>query len=150
MELRRARPEEIVDLRHAILRQGLPREEAVFPGDELPTTRHYAALSDGVVVGCVTILVSQWEGEPAWQLRGMAMLLEFRGRGVGRALLELMEAEFEKSGHPPAGTLLWCNARTPAVGFYEAMGWRVVSERFDIPTAGPHVKMIKRLGPQGA
>jgi len=46
---------------------------------------------------------------------------------------------------PAAPRLLWCNARVPAVGFYESLGWRVVSERFEIPTAGPHVKMVRRL-----
>ena len=40
---------------------------------------------------------------------------------------------------------LWCNARTPAVGFYQRMGWAVVSDVFEIPTAGPHVRMTKRL-----
>ena len=60
--------EEIVDLRHAVLRQGLPREEALFPGDEAPTTRHCGAFLDGVTIGCATLLASQWEGEPAWQL----------------------------------------------------------------------------------
>jgi GNAT superfamily N-acetyltransferase len=145
--VRPARWEEIVDLRHAVLRQGLPREEAIFPGDDAATSRHCGAFCADVVVGCATFHASEWESEPAWQLRGMATLPEFRGKGVGRAVLEAMEADFEVAGHPPAGTLLWCNARTPAVGFYETMGWRVVSERFEIPTAGPHVKMIKRLKP---
>ena len=30
--------------------------------------------------------------------------------------------------------------------FYERMGWTVVSALFEIPTAGPHVRMAKRLG----
>jgi GNAT superfamily N-acetyltransferase len=149
VELRGARADEIVDLRHAELRQGLPRNEAIFPGDELPTTRHYGAFCDGVAVGCATLLQSQWEAEPAWQLRGMATTPAFRGKGLGRAVLSLMEREFQAAGHPDRETVLWCNARTPAVGFYEAMGWRVVSDTFEIPTAGPHVKMVKRLQPGG-
>jgi hypothetical protein len=44
-----------------------------------------------------------------------------------------------------APLLLWCNARVPAVPFYREMGWAVVSEPFEIPTAGPHVRMVKRL-----
>jgi len=35
-------------------------------------------------------------------------------------------------------TRFWCNARVPAVPFYAAMGWTVVSDVFDVPTAGPH------------
>jgi hypothetical protein len=43
--------------------------------------------------------------------------------------------------------LLWCNARRtiPAAGFYQKQGWTIVSDIFEIPTAGPHVKMSKRL-----
>jgi GNAT superfamily N-acetyltransferase len=136
--------EEIVDLRHAVLRQGLPRAEALFAGDDAPTSRHCGAFSTAGAVGCATLHASEWEGEAAWQLRGMATLPAFRGKGVGRAVLEVMEAGF--NGTPGCGgALLWCNARVPAVGFYETMGWRVVSGQFEIPTAGPHVKMVKRL-----
>ena len=35
----------------------------------------------------------------------------------------------------------WCNARTTAIGFYEQVDWSVETDIFDIPTAGPHVRM---------
>jgi GNAT superfamily N-acetyltransferase len=146
--VRPARWDEIIDLRHAVLRQGLPREEAVFAGDDAPTSRHWAAFSDGDAVGCATLHASQWEGEPAWQLRGMATSPEFRRKGLGKIILEEMERELLRPGQgglEGPGPLLWCNARVPYVPFYEAMGWRVVSGQFEIPTAGPHVKMVKRL-----
>lgn len=144
--VRRAAAEEIFDLRHAVLRQGLPREEAIFPGDDEPTARHYAALAGAAVVGCVTLHAAPWEGEPAWQLRGMATAPEYRRRGVGRLLLRLLEADVLSDAAAPR--LLWCNARTPYLGFYESFGWRVVSDVFEIPTAGPHVRMVKRLAPR--
>jgi GNAT superfamily N-acetyltransferase len=65
----------------------------------------------------------------------------FRGRGVGGAMLGFAE-NFLLSNRPVR--LFWCNARTPAVRFYQKQGWKVVSEEFVIETAGPHVKMIKR------
>src|SRR6476659_7490704 len=43
--------DEIIDLRHAVLRQGLAREEAIFKGDDAPTSRHCGAFCDGVAVG---------------------------------------------------------------------------------------------------
>ena len=138
VNVRPARWEELVDLRHGVLRQGLPRGEAIFPGDDAPTTRHFGAFHAGVAVGCATFLLNRWEAEPAWQLRGMATLPEYRGKGVGRALLDEAEAGL-------GDALLWCNARVPAVGFYQAMGWRVVSAQFEVPTAGPHVKMTRML-----
>ena len=45
---------------------------------------------------------------------------------------------------PEAPRLLWCNARVPAMGFYQKLAWQVVSDEFHIPTAGPHVKMVRR------
>ena len=143
--VRPARWEEIIDLRHAVLRQGLPREEAIFPGDDAPTSLHWGAFDGAAAVGCVTLHASQWEGEPAWQLRGMATSPQFRRKGVGKVLLEEMERALRDAGRGGGGPLLWCNARVPYVPFYLATGWQVVSDRFDIPTAGPHVKMLKRL-----
>jgi GNAT superfamily N-acetyltransferase len=148
--VRPARPEEVIDLRHRILRHGLPRETAVFPGDKDPTTRHFVATANAgtrcrhLIIGCVTLVLNQWDGRPAWQLRGMAVAAEARGAGVGRALLEAAE-RFVASAQSPTA-LLWCNARVPAAGFYQRHGWRTESEVFDIPTAGPHVRMTKVTG----
>ena len=142
IELRAVRLDEIMDLRHEVLRHGLPRESAVFDGDNAPTSRHYAAIHDGRAVGCATLHLNQWEGEPAWQLRGMATDPPFRGRGVGRALLQWVESDARAAG--PV-RLLWCNARAPAVPFYQSQGWAIRSDLFDIPTAGPHRRMTKRL-----
>ena len=146
--VRRADLDVLVDLRHAVLRQGLPRSEAVFPGDGAPTARHYAAFRGEEVLCCATLHASAWEGEPAWQLRGMATAPQARRRGLGRRVLKLMEEDLR--GHAGGTLLLWCNARVPAVAFYREMGWEVVSGEFEIPTAGPHVRMIKRLEREGS
>ena len=61
---------------------------------------------------------------------------------MGRQLIGRAEEALAREGR--AG-LLWCNARLPAVGFYQKLGWAAVSDVFEIPTAGPHVKMTKRL-----
>ena len=45
-------------------------------------------------------------------------------------------------------TQMWCNARVPAIAFYQKHGWQVVSDEFPIEHAGPHVKMTKSLEPQ--
>jgi predicted GNAT family N-acyltransferase len=143
--IRRATLTEIIDLRHAVLRAGLPRESAIFPGDELSTTRHFGAFTgaDARAVACATFHLNQWNEEPAWQLRGMATADDCRGTGLGRKILEFSEGELVDD--PNVTHLFWCNARVPALGFYQRMGWEVVSEPFEIPTAGPHVKMLRRL-----
>ena len=133
--------EEIVDLRYAVLRAGLPREAANFPGDEDSRTVHLAGKYRKAVVACATVLVNQWEGRPACQLRGMAVDPAYQRRGVGARLL----AEIETVARENGVTLIWANARTPAAEFYRRNGWEIVSEMFEIPTAGPHFRMIRKL-----
>jgi GNAT superfamily N-acetyltransferase len=133
--------EEIVDLRYAVLRAGLPRDAANFPGDRDSTTVHLAAKDGQTVVACATVLVNQWEGRPACQLRGMAVDPAYQRRGVGKRLL----AEIERVAVDNGVSLIWANARTPAAEFYRNNGWEIVSEMFEIPTAGPHFKMVRKL-----
>lgn len=142
LKIERVPVEQIIDLRWKVLRAGLKRSTAIFGGDELPTTRHFAALRDGKVIACATLLLSPWQDKPAWQLRGMAVDAGLQRQGVGRALLEEIERSVREESDLP---MMWCNARETAVGFYRGMGWEIVGERFDIPTAGPHFKMTKRL-----
>ena len=145
--IRRARAAEVIDLRHAVLRQGLPRAAAVFPGDDAPDARHYGAFRGAEILCCVTLHASGWEGEPAYQLRGMATAPNVRRTGIGRRVIKWMEQDLRTAAGGGAVLLLWCNARVPAVGFYRAMGWAIVSDEFDIPTAGAHFRMLKRLAP---
>lgn len=140
--IRRTNLAGILDLRHAVLRAGLPRDTAIFPGDDASTTLHLGAFAADRNVGCATFHLNEYHGEPAWQLRGMATADDYRGRGVGAALLTLAQ-EILMAESPLR--LWWCNARKPAVPFYQKQGWRIDSEEFVIPTAGPHFRMIRRL-----
>ena len=71
----------------------------------------------------------------------MAVAEGLRAQGVGKALIEFLEADLRES----KVRQLWCNVRVPAAKFYEKMGWEIVSEVFEIPTAGPHVRMTRYL-----
>ena len=144
ISIRQTSARAIRPLRHSVLRAGLPLEAAVFDGDEEPTSRHVAALDQsGKLVGCVSIVRRPLNNEPAWQLRGMAIDDGLRGQGIGRLLLSRIEQLVLDEGH---SSTLWCNARTPAVGFYLALGWKKVGEEFHVETAGPHYRMFKKLG----
>ena len=146
IEIRRVSVDLILDLRHRILRAGLPAELAHFEGDSAPTTVHWAAFEAESPrpspIACATMMFNSWQGNPAWQLRGMAVENGFQRFGLGRQIL--LHAE-DAAAQEAKADWLWCNARVPASGFYEAHGWAVASDVFDIPTAGPHVKMSKRL-----
>jgi GNAT superfamily N-acetyltransferase len=139
--IRPAATAELIDLRHTILRATLPRDSAIFPGDEAPTTHHLAAFSNDRIIGCLTLHLSTWDDLPAYQLRGMATAADMQRRGIGRQLLHAADAFALTT---PLRTI-WCNARRIAIPFYQAHHWQIVSEEFDIPTAGPHVRMLRSL-----
>jgi GNAT superfamily N-acetyltransferase len=139
IEIRAAPLEQIIDLRHRVLREGLPRETAFFTGDDQPGAIHLAAIFDHQTIGCATLHPSDYEGRPAFQLRGMAIEPAHQRHGIGRRLLLKTHRLAVESRTP----VLWANCRTPAVSFYKSFGWKVISQEFVIETAGPHFKMIK-------
>jgi GNAT superfamily N-acetyltransferase len=144
LELRRATIDEILPLRHAELRPGLPLEAARFDGDDEPETRHFGAFlrSSGEPVAGVSCMRRARGGEDAWQVRGMATRGDLLRRGIGRSLLRHALAALQDARGPE---LLWCNARVAALEFWEREGWAVVSEVFDIPGVGPHRVLQRRL-----
>ena len=141
--------ERLIDLRHRLLREGLPRASAHFAGDDDPLTWHVGVLCGGqanpedLLVCCASFMSNPYEGRAGWQLRGMCTAREHQGKGYGTLLLKTAE---EVISADSGVRLFWCNARVPAVPFYEKQGWKIVSEEFEIPTAGPHRRMLKRLG----
>jgi predicted GNAT family N-acyltransferase len=42
---------------------------------------------------------------------------------------------------------VWCDARVAAAGFYERMGFTVVTGEYDKPGIGPHLGMVIALPP---
>jgi predicted GNAT family N-acyltransferase len=126
-------------LRGAVLRPGRPVE---IPGDDDPETFHLAArTAEGQVVGVLRFHPNPcpwWKAGQAWQLRGMATDPAVRGTGAGRALVAAGLALVAARG----GDLVWCDARAAAVGFYERMGFTVVTEPYEMTPIGPHLGMI--------
>ncbi|HVL92691.1 MAG TPA: GNAT family N-acetyltransferase [Acidimicrobiales bacterium] len=133
-------------LRQRVLRPHQRVEDMALPGDDDPHSGHFAAIDgDGRVVGTATVRRERppWEDGTvdAWRLRGMATEEGWRGRGVGGAALAAVLTHVAAHG----GGLLWCNARLPAVPFYERAGFSVQGAPFDEPGIGPHVVMARRV-----
>jgi predicted GNAT family N-acyltransferase len=133
-------PEITYPLRAAVLRPD--GGEITWAGVEDPATFHLAARTDERVVGVVRFspAACPWrpEARSPWQLRGMATDPAVRGTGAGRLLVDDGLARVAARG----GDLVWCDARVAAAGFYERMGFTVVTEPFDKPGIGPHVGML--------
>lgn len=156
LRVERISAEQTHPLRMQVLRPGYPEAAIVFPGDEDPSTLHVGALLGDELVAIASLYLESrptdapgtderaddHDAGTAWRLRGMATHPAQRRRGAGAATLRACERHATEHD----GTLLWCNARTEAVPFYEANGWVVLGEEFDIPTVGPHFIMEKRIG----
>ncbi|HQY89779.1 MAG TPA: GNAT family N-acetyltransferase [Tepidisphaeraceae bacterium] len=143
MLVQRVPVDAILALRHRILRADLPFDAARFDGDPEEFSAHFAAFNDaGIVIGCATIHQRPWLDTPAWQLRGMAVDTAVQRTGAGTALLRAIEAHVLSTDFSHQ---LWCNARLVAISFYERNGWEKTGPLFEIPTAGPHYKMTRRL-----
>ncbi len=135
--------ENILSLRHEILRPGLPFETAMFEGDTDLRNFHFASvfLQKGPgPVCCVSYFKNEYNSYPAFQLRGMATKKEYQGKKFGRTLMLFAETFITRE---TGINLFWCNARVESIGFYEKQGWSCVSEIFDIQGVGPHIKMVK-------
>jgi GNAT superfamily N-acetyltransferase len=147
--------DDIFELRHAVLRTGLPVETAKYPEDAQPDTFHLAAWDgEGRVVGCVTFfpdsaLPESWQegGEAnAYRFRGMGTAPDVRGRGYGAALLAAGIEEAAARG----AEVVWCNGRVSARGFYERAGFTAVGEEFVLEPSGPHYVFIHRVAAKDA
>jgi len=131
-------------LRHALLRPFEPPEKIVYSGDDEPDTLHAGAFEGEAFVGIASVCREPMAGSPdsgQWRLRGMATVPAVRGRGAGRALLTACFDHIRARG----GSLLWCNARVVALGFYTHLGFVAQGEEFQIVPIGPHYVMTRRL-----
>ena len=130
----------ILPLRHDVIITGTNRSSDEFDGDRLDTTHHYAARLNDEVIGCLTMLLTKWNEADAWQLRGMATRSDWKGRGVGKHLLDFAVSDLNSRF---SITQYWCNARTNALEFYKKQGWQTESQEFVIEGVGSHYKMSK-------
>jgi GNAT superfamily N-acetyltransferase len=127
-------------VRRAILRPHQPPETSVYPLDEHPDAFHAGAFDGGVLVGVASIFHEEMDGTTGrgvWRVRGMAVEPARRRHGLGHRLLELCLAHARAAG----ARSVWCNARTTAVRFYQAHGFVIEGEEFDLPPIGPHYNM---------
>lgn len=145
LEIRSITTAQARTVRLPVLRPGLPPESAVLERDDDADTVHFGAFEGARLVGVATFFEDPCPLEPsasAWRLRGMATLADMRGHGAGRALVAVGIRVAMEAG----ASVMWCNARVSAQGFYEKLGFVAIGDRFEIPVGGPHYVMVKPLG----
>lgn len=136
--------EELLAIRNEVLREGkLTLQECIFPSDNLPGAFHLGYFA-GDELACVASLHPQgYEGYAGagYQLRGMATLEQYRGKGYGNQLVNfaIVYLRGQKANY------IWCNARKKAVQFYLNTGFEIISKEFEVPGIGPHYVMYVKI-----
>lgn len=128
---------QMVSLRQAVLRKPLGLD---FDREELEKESHHiliGAFEEEKILGCCMLIE---ENPSMLRLRQMAVYNEKQGKGLGRALMNFAENLARDRGYRS----LSMHARVNSVGFYEKMGYKVVSDEFTEITI-PHVVMEKQL-----
>ena len=131
-------------VRHPILREERPIEDCVFEGDDLKTTFHLGLFNESELIGVVSFRMypsNYFSEKNQYQLRGMAILKEFQGKGLGELLLKHAETLLIEKNTK----IIWCNAREIAVNFYKRNGFKIIGDSFTIPKIGMHFVMYKEL-----
>jgi GNAT superfamily N-acetyltransferase len=142
--IRKIAPTDTYPVRHIVLRFGKPIESCHFNGDDLPTTHHFGYYLNETLVGVISLFEignAHFSKQKSYQIRGMAVLDSHQKQGIGEALVQKAEAFCLAQN----ATLIWFNARTSAVGFYEKMRYAKVGTEFEIKDVGPHYLMHKTV-----
>lgn len=136
--------EETFSVRSPVLREGLPIESCIFEGDNLTSTKHFGLFFDEKLTAIVSVFKnnnSTFNQENQFQIRGMAVLMEFQKLGFGKELVLHCE-QFIKNQN---GTLIWFNARESAALFYEKLGYEKIGNLFNSEGVGLHYIMKKEF-----
>lgn len=144
MEVKQIEAKDTYQIRHSMLRKDMPIETCYFDGDHDDNTFHLGAYKDNQLISVASFFLKNsphFPEEYQYQLRGMATLESFQGKGSSSALLRTA-FPIIKRNHV---NLLWCNARVGAVGFYEKVGFELASDIFEIENVGPHYLMKKTI-----
>jgi ribosomal protein S18 acetylase RimI-like enzyme len=136
--------EDTLAIRNKMLREGkLPLDKCRFAVDDEEGAFHLGYYEAEQLVCIATFHPQNKErfAGKGYQLRGMATLPEFQGKGIGNRILNF--AIVYLRGREV--NYLWCNARKAALKFYMSIGFEIVSDEFEIPGVGPHREMYLKI-----
>lgn len=138
--IREIKPEDTYAIRLKVLKTNKNYQHQ-YQVDFNKTTKHFGIFQKTQLIGIATIMQANHPNlaENAIQLRGMAVLPEFQKKGIGKMLLKDLVKIYQNQ------SIIWCNARDYAVGFYKSLGFSIFGEKFYIKNVGDHFVMYKNL-----
>lgn len=106
------------------------RQQVLYPAqnlyemelDEDNNGIHFGAFTDAALVG----IISLFQDGSSFQFRKLAVSPDFQKKGIGNSLLTRVEEYAQSEG----GTIIWCNARVSAIGFYLKAGYAHTGQLF--------------------
>jgi predicted GNAT family N-acyltransferase len=129
--------QQMINLRNDILRKPLGLR---FTDEELAREAHdilIGAFDDDRILACCMLTR---QDQNTCRLRQMAVMNNLQGKGIGASLMYFAEIVARDKGY----RTMAMHARKTARGFYEKLGYNVVSDEFQEVTI-PHYVMEKRL-----
>lgn len=144
MQVKQINAIDTINIRKEMLRQDFPPEACHYPGDDDDLTFHLGGFMDNKLVSIASFYFQNHPEIPEenqFQLRGMASLPEFQGKGLSSMLLKTAFPIIKQN----MVNTLWCNARKTAVGFYEKVGFEKLGNEFEVDKIGTHVVMMKKI-----
>lgn len=118
-----------------VIEQGVPLEIELDDADDRAI--HFVAILGGEVIGTARLVVKGKSGK----IGRMAVRKDWRGKGVGTALIDFIKKTFGKKKRVG----LYLHAQESALSFYEALGFTAEGKRF-YEAGIPHRKMILNEG----
>lgn len=140
--------EQVRPLRTRVLRPWYDEDQLLeYEGDDSEDAHHFAAIdtNEQRIVGVVSYLQEPLplEGESAEiRLRGMAIAEDMRRRGLGSHILTTTLPRVALY-HP--GARVWASARISVTEFYVRHGFEPVGPLFEMPSVGPHQRVVRPL-----
>lgn len=137
--------EDTFKVRNEVLRPGRPISECFFTGDNSEGTFHLGIFNDNKIIGVASFMKNSnpfFDLKNQYQLRGMAVLSQYKGQGVGTLLLKEGELKIKIKNSEP---FLWFNARVTAIDFYKKHEYQTIGKKFEVPGVCEHIVMYKNL-----
>lgn len=148
LEIREVDVRRVKPLRTRVLRPWFDDERLLdYEGDHREGAHHFAAFDsdDGRIVGVISYVPESIsiEGESAdIRLRGMAIAEDVQRCGIGSHLLS---TTLPRIAVVSPGARVWAAVRIAVSEFYVQHGFEPVGPRFEMPSVGPHQRMVREL-----